>query len=858
MEDSVIKSWAAYIRDDLPRMKGQIQISDTEIIIPRVPERLRLGENDPYDPQIISFGPYHHGKPSLQAMEKFKWRYLEAILCRNEEIPLEHYIKMMMEQEWKIRSWYPDYFDIDRSIEFVKMVLLDSCFVVEYLLRCHEDVLDELDSMDRMHDHIQYDILLLENQIPFFILNKIFELLQVTPSPPMDAHSNPSSFTGLAISYLNRVTEQKCNLPPPESVHHLLHLYHSSCLYTPEVEGDSTTNIITIDGVTSAISAQVSNREIPSATVLLEAGIKFMRKEVEGSSLDVTFSNGKMEIPPLLINAHTKSRLRNLVIFEQFYPNFRSDKSFSAYVEFINCLVATPEDVALLYQEGIIQTYYSNEYTAGLLSQLKRGTSVKSNHYLAPLYLEVNKHWQNIEFIAASSIRANLSLIKDQISDTGIIIPRVPERLRLGENDAYEPRIISFGPYHCRGEKLYATRRYKLSYLQGILSRDPMIPLDMYVNMVGSMMDKIKCCYPDYFDLKDPDLIKIMVIDGCFIVEYLLRVHEGVKDELNSMVLIQLLKYDILLLENQLPFFILDKIYELAITPPSSNSYPPSFTDLAIGYFNWVFQKKINLPPPLPPPETVHHLLHLYHLFCLYTPRVEEGASDGTIISNIDTPSLTSHKDSSIMIPGATLLQEAGIRFKVKEVEGCSLDVTFDGGQGQMVIPRLFIDSSTKSKLRNLIAFEQFYPNYESKFSKSFSVYCSFMNDIINTPEDVALLCEKDIIHHSLGSNDEVAHIFNHLNGGAIIAQSHYLNDIYKKLLEAFSWFLPFSKPTSLATLLIHLLLINELISLQYFYENQKIPSKKRREEIKRRRFLNIKSVLSSDVWLRQRSDCRC
>ncbi|RWR96997.1 UPF0481 protein [Cinnamomum micranthum f. kanehirae] len=383
MENGDIKIWADSIREDLPRMKGQI--SDTGFIIPRVPERLRLGENYPYEPQIISFGPYHHGKPRLQAMEKYKWRYLEAILGRKKEIPLEHYINMMKEQETKIRSWYPDYFDINSSEEFVKMVLLDGCFVVEYLLRCHEDVLDELDSMDWMHAQIQYDILLLENQIPFFVLNKTFELLQVTPSPSMDVHSSPSSLTDMAISYLCRTTKQKANLPPPESVHHLLHLYHSFCLYTPKVERDSTTGMITIDGVTSEISAQVSSKDIPSATVLQEAGIKFMRRDVEGSSLDVTFSNGEMKIPPLRIAGRTKSRLRNLAIFEQFYPNFRSDKSFSAYVEFINCLVTTPEDVALLYEEGIIHTYYGNKYTADLLSQLNRGITVQPNHYLAPL-----------------------------------------------------------------------------------------------------------------------------------------------------------------------------------------------------------------------------------------------------------------------------------------------------------------------------------------------------------------------------------------------------------------------------------------------------------------------------------------
>eukprot|EP00268_Persea_americana_P035404 TRINITY_DN3495_c0_g1_i5.p1 TRINITY_DN3495_c0_g1~~TRINITY_DN3495_c0_g1_i5.p1 ORF type:complete len:429 (-),score=35.86 TRINITY_DN3495_c0_g1_i5:357-1643(-) len=384
MENDDVKIWANSIREHLPQMKAQF--SDTGIIIPRVPERLRLGENEPYDPQIISFGPYHQGKPRLQAMEKYKWRYLEAILRRNPEIPLENYINMMKEQETKIRSWYPHYFDIISSEEFVKMMLLDSCFVVEYLLRCHDDCPDELSTILWMHSLIRYDILLLENQIPFFILNKIFELLPVTRSPPKDTHSSPSSLTVLAISYLNRATEHKVNLPPPESVHHLLHLYHSFCLYPPEVEGES---------VTLEISAPIPYKGIPSATLLKEAGIKFMRKEVKGSSLDVTFSDGKMEIPLLAVDAHTKSRLRNLVIFEQFYPNFRSDKSFSAYVEFINCLVTTPADVALLYKEGIIHTGYSNTHAASLLNQLNRGTAVKLNHYLTPLYLEVNKYRQS-------------------------------------------------------------------------------------------------------------------------------------------------------------------------------------------------------------------------------------------------------------------------------------------------------------------------------------------------------------------------------------------------------------------------------------------------------------------------------
>ncbi|XXG88851.1 hypothetical protein AAC387_Pa12g1003 [Persea americana] len=129
-------------------MKAQ---SSSTVAIHRVPERLRRGENDAYEPRIISFGPYHHGETRLQAMEKYKWRYLEAILSHNPEIPLEHYINMIKEQEAKIRSCYSDAFDFDSSEYFVKMMMMDGCFIVEYILQLKENKRDELDSMVWAH-----------------------------------------------------------------------------------------------------------------------------------------------------------------------------------------------------------------------------------------------------------------------------------------------------------------------------------------------------------------------------------------------------------------------------------------------------------------------------------------------------------------------------------------------------------------------------------------------------------------------------------------------------------------------------------------------------------------------------------
>lgn len=157
MEDVEIDTLTNFITEDLQRMKGQ---ASSIVSIPRVPERIRQGKNDAYEPRIISFGPYHHGETRLQAMEKYKLRFLEAILSRNPQIPLKCYCRKMKEQEAETRRCYSDNFKIDNSKDFVKMTLLDGCFIVEYLLRIYErfylrtriNVENELDSMIWRHD----------------------------------------------------------------------------------------------------------------------------------------------------------------------------------------------------------------------------------------------------------------------------------------------------------------------------------------------------------------------------------------------------------------------------------------------------------------------------------------------------------------------------------------------------------------------------------------------------------------------------------------------------------------------------------------------------------------------------------
>ncbi|XXG60960.1 hypothetical protein AAC387_Pa04g2737 [Persea americana] len=129
---------------DLSSEEDKYQI----VSIPKVPERLlHISEHDAYKPRIISMGPYHWGKVKLQYMENHKWRYVHAILSRNENCSLRDYVDRMKALEKQARSCYSkNILKLDHS-EFVEMMLLDGCFIVEFLLRLEEKMEDKLHAM---------------------------------------------------------------------------------------------------------------------------------------------------------------------------------------------------------------------------------------------------------------------------------------------------------------------------------------------------------------------------------------------------------------------------------------------------------------------------------------------------------------------------------------------------------------------------------------------------------------------------------------------------------------------------------------------------------------------------------------
>uniref|UniRef100_A0A0V0HHJ5 Putative ovule protein n=1 Tax=Solanum chacoense TaxID=4108 RepID=A0A0V0HHJ5_SOLCH len=101
------------------------------------------------------------------------------------------------------------------------MLLLDGCFVVEFIRG--EDIIINID--DCIYNQIFRDLMLLENQLPLFILNKLHDMTKQVDELPLAILLNNSSFftNNLPPMFCASYRETKYNA---ENIKHLLHAVH--------------------------------------------------------------------------------------------------------------------------------------------------------------------------------------------------------------------------------------------------------------------------------------------------------------------------------------------------------------------------------------------------------------------------------------------------------------------------------------------------------------------------------------------------------------------------------------------------------------------------------------------------------
>ncbi|KAF8389057.1 hypothetical protein HHK36_025742 [Tetracentron sinense] len=361
--------------------------------------------------------------------------------------------------------------------------------------------------------------------------------------------------------------------------------------------------------------------------------------------------------------------------------------------------------------------------------------------------------------ILADSIRENLNPLLPLSYESCIY--RVPKVLRRVSESAYTPKLVSLGPFHRDNEILGKMNVHKQKYLKTYLDWYPEIKLESCLESLRGIEGRARQCYAEFINLNSFQFVEMMLLDGFFIIVFLIKFYSperrGSDPIFDTMWMSWVIEHDMILLENQLPFFVLEHLFNLAPVSRQDDTYPDLF-DMTIQVFQGLVEK--NTTPNIIDRSEVKHILDLLRCCCIPLSPSESPQVDRTSKGRYSVAEL----------------HNAGVKFKAG-VSGssCLLDAKFAGGV--LEIQPLCIEDRTEPFFRNLIAFEQFhYPNQAYVTS-----YAVFLDNLINTPKDADLLIHHDIIENCLGDHKEATHSIKNLSK-AILADGSYFSRDYAKL----------------------------------------------------------------------------
>nr|GLL33617.1 uncharacterized protein LOC109156328 [Ipomoea trifida] len=196
---------------------------------------------------------------------------------------------------------------------------------------------------------------------------------------------------------------------------------------------------------------------------------------------------------------------------------------------------------------------------------------------------------------------------------------------------------------------------------------------------------------------------------------------------------------DLLMLENQVPFFILAKVYVVL----TDNESADCLKKLALQFFKQV-PLIGKVAESCRSPENPKHLLDLFH--SSFVNQIDRG-------KHSPSSSSSSHKmGTKFWVDNASTLRSKGVTFIARDREArLPLDIEFSW-LGLLRIPTFYMDERIARVLKNLLAYEQGSPQVKPYFS----CVAVFFSNIATTKRDVKFLKEAGIIQHQLHSDKKV------------------------------------------------------------------------------------------------------
>ncbi|KAF5206431.1 hypothetical protein FRX31_003984 [Thalictrum thalictroides] len=364
------------------------------------------------------------------------------------------------------------------------------------------------------------------------------------------------------------------------------------------------------------------------------------------------------------------------------------------------------------------------------------------------------------------------------------LIQKVPSRLREVKSNynCFDPSIVSIGPYHYGKDEFRSMEELKYKRAKRLLSISSRCSAtfeDLYDMVLKVVKENdLRARYADDFKDKqfdDEQFAAIMFLDGCFILDFICywlyedpkEEEEGTKERDNSIM------RDLFLLENQLPFLVLKelmrKIYIGDIRKVLDTRYEhrmgigeenedeellPAWTTTDDSYQKEAIISFINQQIGTDIPKSDRYSSYEerqpIHLLDCLRMRLEGNCRPSK-----------SEGEKYQLIRSAKQLKAAGTVFK-SSCKHFLAEISFQSGIifAECSLPPIVVKNSTKSMLLNLAAYEMC---PDASLYKVVTSYICLMDELINDADDVKVLSSKGILRNYLGSDQQLADLFNQM-----------------------------------------------------------------------------------------------
>ncbi|KAK1356124.1 hypothetical protein POM88_049380 [Heracleum sosnowskyi] len=365
MEKLLHDDWVVKVNDQLDQVthSSMVEIEQhwKKRSIYRLPTSVAELNSRAYKPQVVSFGPFHHGQPHLQQMEAHKHRAFLTFLKRSNK-PVEYFMESLAPLVQDLKKSY-DFLDRQQDTDaFLKLMTIDGCFMLEILrmsastdgfyqhhtwnATSSANLYDDEDSFVADYapndpifsshgklyimPYIKRDMLMLENQLPMPLLQNLLAIQNDKPMHEEFLNHHMVQFYSPDIS-----------VPNLGECLHLLDVYRKSLLSDHHPHKFRRTR------------PYIINEEIiRSAMELHEAGIRFKTSKTT-SLKDISFHSGVLRLPRIVVDDTTEAMFLNLIAFERFHVG--AGNEVTAYVFFMDNIIDNAKDVNLLHlQDGLI------------------------------------------------------------------------------------------------------------------------------------------------------------------------------------------------------------------------------------------------------------------------------------------------------------------------------------------------------------------------------------------------------------------------------------------------------------------------------------------------------------------------